>query len=235
MMASIFTRDKKNIGSKKTNNVYKKQSLPRTLASLNLPTANGFDILREPRNGVNLSVQTQKYEDKVFNYTKNSPIAYRNNNLSFFSGYSLAKVNALNLAREKDLNQQTQDMFPMNSQDALKNYDDQLTEYEKSEIHAYKNIYFIGKNEIKKIDCKDSQNNFGFDDERGDYRIVLNDHFAYRFEVFELLGKGSFGQVVKAFDHKHKMFVAVKTIRNKKRFHQQALVEVKILQTLREK
>ncbi|EPZ36367.1 hypothetical protein ROZALSC1DRAFT_31129 [Rozella allomycis CSF55] len=93
MMASIFTRDKKNIGSKKTNNVYKKQSLPRTLASLNLPTANGFDILREPRNGVNLSVQTQKYEDKVFNYTKNSPIA----------GYSLAKVNALNLAREKDL------------------------------------------------------------------------------------------------------------------------------------
>ncbi|EPZ36426.1 hypothetical protein O9G_005345 [Rozella allomycis CSF55] len=103
MMASIFTRDKKNIGSKKTNNVYKKQSLPRTLASLNLPTANGFDILREPRNGVNLSVQTQKYEDKVFNYTKNSPIAYRNNNLSFFSGYSFAKVNALNLAREKDL------------------------------------------------------------------------------------------------------------------------------------
>ncbi|EPZ36343.1 Protein kinase, catalytic domain-containing protein, partial [Rozella allomycis CSF55] len=134
-----------------------------------------------------------------------------------------------------NIDQQTQDMFPMNSQDALKKYDDQLTEYEKSEIHAYKNIYFIGKNEIKKIDCKDSLNNFGFDDERGDYRIVLNDHFAYRFEVFELLGKGSFGQVVKAFDHKHKMFVAVKTIRNKKRFHQQALVEVKILQTLREK
>jgi dual specificity tyrosine-phosphorylation-regulated kinase 2/3/4 len=57
---------------------------------------------------------------------------------------------------------------------------------------------------------------------------------AFRFEVIEVLGKGSFGQVVKAFDHKHQVLVAVKIIRNKKRFHQQALVEVKILQHLRE-
>ena len=36
-------------------------------------------------------------------------------------------------------------------------------------------------------------------------------------------------QVVKAFDYKEQRMVAIKIIRNKKRFHTQALVEVKIL------
>ncbi|XP_064596955.1 dual specificity tyrosine-phosphorylation-regulated kinase 4-like isoform X2 [Liolophura sinensis] len=53
--------------------------------------------------------------------------------------------------------------------------------------------------------------------------------------MLEVLGKGSFGQVVKCYDHKTEQFVAVKIIRNKKRFHHQALVEVKILDALRRK
>ena len=38
---------------------------------------------------------------------------------------------------------------------------------------------------------------------------------------------------MKAFDHKLKEFVALKVIRNKKRFHKQAIVEVKILDHLK--
>lgn len=34
-----------------------------------------------------------------------------------------------------------------------------------------------------------------YDDEHGDYRMVLGDHVAYRFEILGRLGKGSFGQV----------------------------------------
>ncbi|KAG9560409.1 kinase-like protein, partial [Aureobasidium melanogenum] len=49
-----------------------------------------------------------------------------------------------------------------------------------------------------------------------------------------VLGKGSFGQVVRCIDHKLGTLCAVKIIRNKKRFHQQALVEVNILQKLKE-
>jgi dual specificity tyrosine-phosphorylation-regulated kinase 2/3/4 len=59
----------------------------------------------------------------------------------------------------------------------------------------------------------------GFDDERGDYHLVPRDHISYRYEILDLLGKGSFGKVVRAFDHKKKVKVAVKVIRNKKRFH----------------
>lgn len=62
----------------------------------------------------------------------------------------------------------------------------------------------------------------------------MKDHLAYRYEVLEPLGKGSFGQAVKCYDYKTNQFVAVKIIRNKKRFHHQAGVELKILQYLKE-
>lgn len=63
------------------------------------------------------------------------------------------------------------------------------------------------------------QHNYGYDDERGDYKVVLKDHIAYRYEVVDFLGKGSFGQALRVFDHEKREFVALKIIRNKKRFH----------------
>ena len=111
-----------------------------------------------------------------------------------------------------------------------------LNIYERGEIIEYKEIYFCGTRGAKKYigDLNASQANFGYDDERGDYNIVLGDHLSYRYEVLDVLGKGSFGQVVRCIDHKTGGLVAIKIIRNKKRFHQQALVEVNILKLLRE-
>jgi dual specificity tyrosine-phosphorylation-regulated kinase 2/3/4 len=111
-----------------------------------------------------------------------------------------------------------------------------LNIFERGEIIDYKEVYFCGTPKAKKLvgDLDASSHNFGYDDDRGDYNIVLGDHLAYRYEVVDLLGKGSFGQVVRCIDHKTGQLVAIKIIRNKKRFHQQALVEVNILQRLRE-
>jgi dual specificity tyrosine-phosphorylation-regulated kinase 2/3/4 len=61
--------------------------------------------------------------------------------------------------------------------------------------------------------------NYGYDNDRGDYICVPNDHIAYRYEIKEKLGHGSFGQTFKVWDHKRKILNAVKIIRNKKKFH----------------
>ncbi len=111
-----------------------------------------------------------------------------------------------------------------------------LNIFERGEIVDYKEVYFCGTQNAKKNvgDLNVQSTNFGYDDDRGDYNIVEGDHLAYRYEIVDILGKGSFGQVVRCVDHKTGVLVAIKIIRNKKRFHQQALVEVNILQKLRE-
>lgn len=111
-----------------------------------------------------------------------------------------------------------------------------LNIYERGEIVDFTDVYFCGTQNAHKVvgDVHSDAPNFGYDDERGDYTIVPGDHLSYRYEIIDVLGKGSFGQVVRCIDHKLGVLVAVKIIRNKKRFHQQALVEVNILQKLRE-
>lgn len=113
-----------------------------------------------------------------------------------------------------------------------------LNLYERGEIIDFQDIYFCGSQGTKRAvgaaDLVSQSTNYGYDDDRGDYIITGGDHLAYRYEIVDVLGKGSFGQVVRCVDHKSGKLVAIKIIRNKKRFHQQALVEVGILQRLRE-
>jgi dual specificity tyrosine-phosphorylation-regulated kinase 2/3/4 len=112
-------------------------------------------------------------------------------------------------------------------------FGDKLSAYELQEMQEFKEIYFCGTNPAKKPAAPGKpDNNFGYDDERGDYLVVNHDHLAYRYEIIDLLGRGSFGQVLQCKDHKTGRSVAIKLIRNKKRFHHQALVEVKILENL---
>jgi dual specificity tyrosine-phosphorylation-regulated kinase 2/3/4 len=116
----------------------------------------------------------------------------------------------------------------------LKNFASQLSNYEQNEILSYSEIFYFGLGS-KKVKNNLNSANFGYDDDRGDYKVVVGDHVAYRFEVVKVLGQGSFGQVLRVLDHKTQQKLALKIIRNKSRFHKQALVEIEILKFLKEK
>ncbi|XP_055858157.1 uncharacterized protein LOC129920690 isoform X2 [Episyrphus balteatus] len=111
-------------------------------------------------------------------------------------------------------------------------YMHKLTPYERTEILAYPQIYFIGAN-AKKRPGIFGPNNSDYDNDQGAYIHIPHDHVAYRYEVLKIIGKGSFGQVVKAYDHKTHEHVALKMVRNEKRFHRQAQEEIRILYHLR--
>lgn len=57
-------------------------------------------------------------------------------------------------------------------------------------------MYYIGKRRI--TSSKD------FTDKNGDAKVAAHDAVIYRYEILDILGKGSFGQVFKAYDHKKK-------------------------------
>ncbi|WAQ86243.1 hypothetical protein PtA15_6A875 [Puccinia triticina] len=122
---------------------------------------------------------------------------------------------------------------PMTTQEALRLYKNYLSDYEKGEILGYEKIYYVGSESTKKMASEDKPaQNYGYDDERGDYQIIKNDHLIYRYEIVDVLGKGSFGQVLQCRDHRTGEMVAIKIIRNKRRFHHQALVEIRVLENL---
>ena len=59
----------------------------------------------------------------------------------------------------------------------------------------------------------------------------LTDVFS-RYEVEAILGKGSFGQVVKAKDHLEGETVAIKVIKNRPAFFKQAKIEIRLLELM---
>ena len=148
----------------------------------------------------------------------------------------LARPLRTSLSRRKSRTRSQQDPdsvlaalgLPLKVPAVFKQFGNYLTKYEQMEILDFNEVFYLGMKAEKVTDFS-NENNYGFDDERNDYKVVKGDHIAYRFEVIEVLGKGSFGQVLKCFDHKATQFSAVKVIRNQKRFHRQGKVEIKVL------
>ena len=121
----------------------------------------------------------------------------------------------------------------MSPEDAMKQFMHKLSSFEHHEIFNYPQIFFTGPNAKKRQGVVGGANNNGYDDDQGSYLHVPHDHISYRYEVLKVIGKGSFGQVVKAYDHKGQQHIALKMVRNEKRFHRQAQEEIRILEHLK--
>mmetsp|Transcript_46346 Transcript_46346/g.75643 ORF Transcript_46346/g.75643 Transcript_46346/m.75643 type:complete len:424 (-) Transcript_46346:809-2080(-) len=90
-------------------------------------------------------------------------------------------------------------------------------------------VYYLSKKSNSAREEHIQVYNDGFDDESFDLKIIEGDVFVNRFVIERLLGKGSFGQVVKAFDRHTEQYVAIKIIKSKKSFLVQSKSEVAIL------
>jgi len=142
-----------------------------------------------------------------------------------FSLWRDKKINTNNPEPTPSSIKEVKQDFPFTPIQALKYLRDRLTSYEKTEILDYEMVYYVGNESYKRQI---------FDDENGDYMAYVGDHIGFRYEIIDIFGKGSFGQVLKCKDHKVGEIVALKIIRNHQKFFKQALVEIKILQFIKD-
>ncbi|KAK9368968.1 kinase-like domain-containing protein [Lipomyces kononenkoae] len=83
---------------------------------------------------------------------------------------------------------------------------------------------------------KGSKNN-GYDNDESDYILYVNDILGgnkdqQKYLILDILGQGTFGQVVKCQNLKTQEVVAVKVIKNKPAYFNQSMMEVSILEHL---
>lgn len=215
-------------GSKNLQNRVKNRKSNLKIDTEPIPTRISLKSTRSTKNSSILSSKNNFIKTKLASPStktrKNSSRLFTNgSNRSLRQNYSPKSVNV----------QYDKIEFPIKPTKALVLLKSELNSYEQGEILKYTEIYYVGSIGSK-LRPKPEQDNYGFDDKHFDYLLVKNDHIAYRYEILNLIGKGSFGQVCECFDHKKKEKVALKIIKNKSKFHQQAAIEVKILHTIRE-
>ncbi|KAG7278577.1 hypothetical protein CRUP_013319 [Coryphaenoides rupestris] len=96
---------------------------------------------------------------------------------------------------------------PLSPEQAMRQFMSKLSAFEHHEVFSYPEVYFIGPGAKKRAGVMGGANNGGYDDDQGSYVHVPHDH-----------------------SHTH---IALKMVRNEKRFHRQAAEEIRILEHLR--
>ena len=109
-------------------------------------------------------------------------------------------------------------------------------------ISTYKGInfrYYERKKEREQREAQEEEKpntgSDGRDDHNYNYVLRPGEVLADRYNMMELLGKGSFGQVVHAEDTQTGLHVAIKIIKSKRAFTIQARTEVSVLKHLNER
>lgn len=104
------------------------------------------------------------------------------------------------------------------------NFTNYLTKEEEKEILQYKDVYYIRKQPPQSRSTVHQTSNF--------FKYTKDDHIAYRYQQLQVLGKGSFGSVLKCLDHMTGRLVAIKIMKNKPKVHSQIMFELELLKSL---
>jgi dual specificity tyrosine-phosphorylation-regulated kinase 2/3/4 len=105
----------------------------------------------------------------------------------------------------------------------LQKFAPMLSEHQKIELINEKTVYYLGVG-----------SGAGEDDLEGRYIWRKHEQLGWRYELLEGLGRGAFGEVVRAVDHKSHEMVAVKIVRAGREHMQLALNEINILMKVKE-
>ncbi|KAI8971757.1 kinase-like domain-containing protein [Mycotypha africana] len=95
---------------------------------------------------------------------------------------------------------------------------------------------YSSKNNPRRVLTKPSKpcKNDGYDNEDFDYILYVNDTLGntegHKYLILDVLGSGTFGQVVKCRNTKTQEIVAVKVVKNKMAYFKQSMMEVAILE-----
>ena len=112
---------------------------------------------------------------------------------------------------------------PISGQQAIKKYKKYLSSVDLEDINKFQKIYFLSP----------TQETLTFlDNDVPYYQFHQGFHINYRYETLKFLGRGSFGTVIKCFDHKTQKNVAIKIIYDEPRDRKQTEVEISFLKTL---
>jgi dual specificity tyrosine-phosphorylation-regulated kinase 2/3/4 len=123
---------------------------------------------------------------------------------------------------------------PITPVEARTKYQPILTPHEINEIGDFPEIFYLGQIASKLRVNHPGVTNHGFDDPEHHYKVSIGDHIAYRFEIRSVIGKGAFGEVLRCYDHKLKIAVALKVIVNTELMQEQGRVECSIIRHLNE-
>ncbi|RNF08341.1 putative serine/threonine protein kinase, putative,protein kinase [Trypanosoma rangeli] len=100
-------------------------------------------------------------------------------------------------------------------------------------LSAYLVVLYKRVNEVyccqRRLKAPGPKYNNGFDDKEGHYIVLSGEEILNRYTVQEVLGKGSFGTVVRCYDEKRRENVALKITRHGLSFRTQAKLELDIL------
>lgn len=114
------------------------------------------------------------------------------------------------------------------SMEFLQRFGHGLSEFERAEASSFGEVSFISPL-LRSRQYPARLPEPHFDDPT--HRLVCypSDHIGYRYEILGSLGRGTFADVVRAFDHKTGSFVAIKIIRSEPQYLEAAESEADVL------
>lgn len=217
--ASTNTGSSSGWGSGKSNNsTFPTKSKMRTKS---LPQLSYSKLTYSPAlDQEEVSLKIGDIKASLINHT-NYTYALKNemnrNKINNFRKFSFQNANRLDQTSQTS----TQAFSNSNNSTETSSYDDK----------------YINQNDLKLINYKtdeEMQENEVCDDDDGYYIVKNGSPFANgRFTIKKLLGQGTFGKVVKAYDHQTNSDVAIKIIKSIKKYREASKIELRVLTMLK--